>query len=63
MTQDIITLIIVFSTAVFVIYKLIDSIIQKKSKCDGCHGCDVKNMVAQKQKEKLYIMNHANVGR
>jgi hypothetical protein len=61
MTQNIITLIIVFSTAAYVIFNLINSILHKKSKCDGCHGCDMKTMIANKQKEKTFIMDRTRI--
>jgi hypothetical protein len=50
MTQNIIALVIVFSAAAYVVLKTVLSILGKKtSKCDGCPGCDMKNLVIAKQ--------------
>jgi hypothetical protein len=50
MTQNILALIIVFSAAIYVVVKMVLNLTSKKSsKCDGCPGCDMKNMVMAKQ--------------
>ena len=49
MTQNIITLAIVFSAFGYTIYEIIGSLRTKKvSKCDGCAGCSLKQHAIQK---------------
>lgn len=55
MDQNIITLAIVFSTAIYVLFSLYRSVVRKKAgKCDGCSGCSLSQM------KKDIVVNKVN---
>lgn len=49
MNQDIIVYIIILAAIIYCIYAVIKSITgKKKSSCDGCSGCDIKQEITKK---------------
>ncbi len=48
MNQDIIVYIIILAAIIYCIYAVIKSITgKKKSSCDGCSGCDIKQEITK----------------
>lgn len=59
MIQNIIVLMIVFTTVAYIIYGIVRSFkIKKTCNCDGCSGCDLKAIVKAKELRTLKIVKN-----
>jgi hypothetical protein len=62
MNQDIIVYIIILAAVIYSIYAVIKSITgKKKSSCDGCSGCDIKNEITKNHHSTMKAKNNCNL--
>lgn len=62
MNQDIIVYLIILAAIVYSIFAVVKSLTgKKKSSCDGCSGCDIKQEITKNQHHGMKAKNNCGL--